>query len=253
MLRVLLVIATVIGSLWLMLALNVLPTPLAIVADYIVTTALSLACPLFFLSLWLAPGLYHEASGGFSHFWERIRTRRDDIEDLQRKIAHLDKPHHMAQLGQVYYRQGRLAKAAEWFERSLAKDSESLDTRYRLGLCRYAQGLYEPAAELLEQVHAVRPDYDYGLAYLRLAQTQHHLGNLDRAAEVYRSLLKFYPAQPEGSYHYALLLAGQADTQGARQLMQDAVFSVRHSPRFHRRRNRHWMFKAQWWLMRNRA
>ena len=35
--------------------------------------------------------------------------------------------------------------------------------------------------------------------------------------------------------------------------MRDVIFTVRHSPGFHRRRNRHWPLKAQWWLLRHRS
>ncbi len=90
------------------------------------------------------------------------------------------------------------------------------------------------------------------MTYLRLAESQQYCGNLDRAADVYQTMLRFYPGHPEGEYHYALLLAGQNSLTKAKELMRDVVFTVRHSPSFHRRRNRHWALKAQWWLWRNR-
>jgi tetratricopeptide (TPR) repeat protein len=249
--RLVLTIVAVVAALWVLLALGILPEPLAQVAQFIVGTACSLAMPLFFLSLWLAPGLYRELIDTTNQVFERFRTRRNEVDDLQRKIAHLDKPHHMVQLGQVYARQGKTAKAIEQFERALQRDPSLLDARYRLALCQFDRGRYETAAPLLEEVHAAKPDHDYGLAYLRLAESQQRLGQLDRAAEVYALLLRYYPSQPEGSYHYGLLLAGQGDRERARQLMQDVIFGVRNSPAFHRRRNRHWALKAHWWLWRN--
>jgi tetratricopeptide (TPR) repeat protein len=158
----------------------------------------------------------------------------------------------MLQLGAVYARQGRVAQAAEWFRRALDKDPDSLDAQYKLALCLHQQGQYSQAMELLEKVHRTKPDHDYGLAYLRLAQSHQQLGNWDRASEVYDTFLRFYPGQPEGCYHYALLHEGRQNRPRAVELMRELIFSVHHSPRFQRRRNRHWALKARWWLWRRR-
>jgi tetratricopeptide (TPR) repeat protein len=253
MARVVLTIVAVTGGLWLLLELQVLPAPLVRPASLVVGGVCSLSLPLFLLSLYAAPGLYRDMHDGLRRTWERVAGRRREIDDLQRKIAHLNHPHHMTQLGQIYYRQGRLGKAAELFQQTVGRDPDALEARYRLALCHFDQGRYGPAAELLEQVHAVKPEYDYGMAYLRLAEAQHRLGHTERAAEVYGTLLKFYPSHPEGSYQFALLRAERGELADARRLMGDVVFAVRHSPSFHRRRNRHWMLKARWWLWRNRG
>lgn len=241
----------VLAILWLLLQLQVLPAPVARIVAPIVGLACSFACPLFFLTILLAPGLYRDTTEGLQHSWARLRTRRIELEDLQRKIARLNKPHHMIQLGALYLRQGKTAKAASWFEKALEGEPDSLEAQYRLGLCYFEQGRYEQAAELLERVHAVKPEYDYGLAYLRLAESQQKLGNVDRASEIYEIMLRFYPGHPEGSYNFALLLADAGDMQRAKELMQEIVVSLRHSPRFQRTRNRHWMLKARWWLWRH--
>lgn len=249
MLRILIITISVLFALAMLTPF--LPGPLARVAQYIVSTATGLACPLFFFSLFFAPGLYRQLSDELRQFFERIRGRRDEIDDLKRKIHNMNKPHHMAQLGQLYLRQGRSTKAIPWFEKTLAADPDHLEATYRLGLCLFDQGKYDEAVEYLEKVHRMKPDHDYGHAYLRLAQTHQRLGNADRAAEVYDLLLRFYPGQPEGTYDYALLCEGQGDLEKASKLMSDVVFSVRQSPRFHRSRNRHLLWKAQWWLWRH--
>ncbi len=228
-----------------------LPPPLDGFAWRIVSGAMGLACPLFFLLVFFAPGLFRQMNDDVRRFWERIRTRRHEIEALERKIAHLDKPHHMVQLATVYFTQGRFAKATQWLEQALEREPDSLDAQYRLALCHFSSGQYGEAADLLEKVHAVKPEHDYGTAYLRLAQSQQRTGNAPRASELYEILLRFYPGHAEGSYDYAQLLAGEGNYGGACQLMKDLIFSVRHSPGFQRRRNRHWMLKARWWLLRH--
>ena len=211
---------------------------------------LSLACPLFFLIMLLAPGVGYGISEDLQEWWERFKGHRHEIEDLTQRINHLGKPHHMAQLGGIYLRQGRYKLAGDWFGKALEKDATLLDARYRLAICRMREKRFQDAAELLEQVHATKPDHDYGGLYLRLAQANELVGNTERATQVYPTMLKFYPGHPEGHYGYGLLLERLGRPDDARRQMEQVVFSVRNSPSFQRRRNRHWMWKARWWLLR---
>jgi tetratricopeptide (TPR) repeat protein len=250
--RLVLSFVALLAVLWVLLGLGILPPAVAAVVEPIVGLACSLFVPLLFLTAYLAPGLFREVIDDVQHYWRRIRTRRRDILDLERKIAHLDRPYHMHQLGLVFATQGRTTKAQPWFEKALAKDPKLIDAKYQLALCHFHQHHFAKATELLEQIHQEKPDHDYGMAYLRLAESQQQLGNLPRAAEIYQTLLRFYPSQPEGSYHYALLLAQQNSFDSARKLMRDIITTLRLSPGFYRRRNRHWAMRAQWWLWRHR-
>lgn len=242
----------VIAALWLLLQVGLVPAPLVPLAHYVVGTICSLGLPLFFMSIYLAPGLYRDLNHDVRASWERLHSRRLEIEDLERKIAHLNKSHHMLQLGALLARQGKPAQAHRWLEQAHQLEPDSLEAKYRLALCHFEQRHFEPAADLLESVHAVKPDHDYGLAYLRLAQSQQFLGRRERASEVYRQMLRFYPGHAEALYHFAQLTADEGDATRAGELMREVLRSVRHSPSFQRRRNRHWALKARWWLWRQR-
>ncbi len=211
MLRLLVAAITIFVVLWVLVYAHVLPAPLNFYAMLLVNSVASLACPLSIFLLLFAPGLFRRTSEEFRQFWERITTRRRVVEDLERKIANMDKPHHMTQLGNVLLAQGRLRKAIPWFEAALQREPDSLEARYKLALCWFDLRDYSTAAELLEQVHAEKPDHDYGMAYLRLAEAQQRLGDLVRAAAVYDVLLRYYPGQPEGTYHFGLLRAAEGD------------------------------------------
>lgn len=236
---------------WVLLQLGVLPAPVARVLWPVVNMAWGLACPLFFLSLWVAPGLYQETAGDFRQYWERLRVRRHEVDDLERKVATLDKPHHMIQLGSLYLRQGRVARAMPLLQKAVEREPDTIEAQYRLALAYLNRHRYEEAASLLEKVHAVTPAYDYGSAYLRLAEAQVKLGNTVRAREIYEAMLKFYPGQPECCYRLALLLYQAGDRDRASRMMREVIFTLRHSPRFQRRRNGHWGLKARWWLWRH--
>ena len=64
------------------------------------------------------------------------------------------------------------------------------------------------------------------------------------------NLLSF-EVMPKGCYGYGLLLERRGDLASARQQIEQVIFSVRNSHHFHRRRNRHWMWKAKGWLWRH--
>jgi tetratricopeptide (TPR) repeat protein len=232
-------------------AVPFLPEGIANWVDGIIGGILSLACTFFWLLFWLAPGAIYRLRDDFEEIWERVKGRRSEIDDLMQRIHHLNKPHHMAQLGSVFQRQGRHKQAAQWFAKALDQDSSMVDARYRLALCRMRQKKFQEAAALLEEVHAVKPDHDYGGAYLRLAQASERAGNDQRAEQVYPMLFKCCPGHAEGCHDYGLLLARRGDSASARQQMEQVILSVRNSPPFHRRRNRHWMWKARWWLLRH--
>jgi len=251
MTRLVLTAVAVFAVLWILLTAGVLPAPLDMIVGRALGLVCSLACPLTFVLLILAPGIFRDVAGDWNRFWERLRTRRNEVEELERKITHLDRAHHMVQLGNVFARQGRDDKAITWFRRALEKEPDHLEALYRLAICYFNRGDFQQAAELLEKVNSRKPEHDYGMAYLRLAEAHHRLGHLQRAAEVYETLLRFYPGQPEGSYHFAELLEEQGEHQRAAKLMRDVIFTVKHSPPFHRRRNRHWLLKAKWWLWRH--
>jgi tetratricopeptide (TPR) repeat protein len=229
-----------------------LPAELGNWIDGIIGGVLSLACSCFWLLIWFAPGAIYRLRDDLEEIWERLKGRRSEIDDLLQRIHHLNKPHHMAQLGCIYQRQGRHKQAAQWFAKALEQDSSMVDARYRLALCRMREKKFDEAATLLEEVHAVKPDHDYGGAYLRLAQASERAGNDDRAAQVYQMLFKCCPGHAEGCHGYGILLARRGQLPGARHEMEQAILSVRNSPTFHRRRNRHWMWKARWWLWKNR-
>jgi hypothetical protein len=230
-----------------------LPEQMGSWIDGIIGGILSLACSGFWLLLWFAPGLIYQLRDDVDSIWERLKGRRTEIDDLKQRIHHLNKPHHMAQLGCIYQRQGRHKQAAHWFAKSLEQDGTMVDARYRLAMCRMQEKKYGEAAKLLEEVHSAKPDHDYGGAFLRLAQASERAGNDERAAQVYPMLFKCCPGHAEGCHGYGLLLARRGDLASARREMEQVILSVRNSPTFHRRRNRHWMWKARWWLWKNRS
>ncbi len=249
MLRWLLVFGLILLATAFLLGSGWLPPALQAALGWAFNVAVYVLVPIFLVMFLMAPGLFPSLSNEAKSLWQRLRG--GETADLRRKIDTLDKPHHMVQLGNVYLHAARYAKAEPWFARALEREPESLEARYKTGLCRFHASDFAAAKELLEAVHAEKPDYDYGMAYLRLAQTHSHLGNHERAAEVFDTMLKFYPGHAEASYSYGIMLAETGDWNAAAGHIRNVNATLKHAPPFQRRRNRHWALKSWWWLFRH--
>src|SRR5687767_2841422 len=77
---------------------------------------------------------------------------RKRIKELQAQIHHLDKAHHHSQLGDIYFQQGKLAKAEASYRAAMERDPEDLDTRAHFGQCLLRQKRAAEARPLLEGV-----------------------------------------------------------------------------------------------------
>src|SRR5881275_3189843 len=132
----------------------------------------------FFLVYRAAPS----ATRGFELPGAHDRRR---IKELQAQIHHLDKPHHHSQLGDVYFQQGKLAKAEACYRAALERDSQDIDTRAHLGQCLLRQNRPAEARPLLEGVVAENPKHDYGYSLMALAETLSAVGEKDAAMNVW--------------------------------------------------------------------
>src|ERR1043165_9416422 len=126
MTRQILLVIVSLALVWLLLAVGLVPEPLAAPLGALVGGASSLFFPALLITAYVAPGLLRDLVDDCRHFWHRLRTRGHDVEELKAKIARLDRPYHMHQLGLIYAKQGRSRLAQPLFEQALAKDPDSI-------------------------------------------------------------------------------------------------------------------------------
>src|SRR6266566_8056320 len=60
---------------------------------------------------------------------------RQRIKQLQAQIHHIDNAYHHFQLGDVYFRRGKLAEAEKCYRAALERDTNDIDTCAHLGQC----------------------------------------------------------------------------------------------------------------------
>lgn len=169
---------------------------------------------------------------------------RRRIKELQDQIHHLDKAHHHAQLGDIYFQQGKLGKAEQCYLAARERDAEDIDIRAHYGQCLLRLGRGEEALALLESVRAEDPKHDYGHTLMALAETYAVLGERDKALATWQLVLQAH-SYARARVQLAQLYLDRGERDAARTILQEVVADDRHAPPFQRRRERSWVRQAR--------
>jgi hypothetical protein len=169
---------------------------------------------------------------------------RRRIKELQAQIHHLDKPHHHSQLGDIYFQQGKLAKAETCYRAALERDSQDIDTRAHLGQCLLRQNRPAEARPLLEGVVAENPKHDYGHSLMALAETLTALGDKSGAMSIWQQVTERH-SYPRAKVQLAELYIANQQPDLARAELKDVIADDEHAPAFQRARDRVWVRRAR--------
>lgn len=169
---------------------------------------------------------------------------RRRIKELQAQIHHLDKPHHHSQLGDVYFQQGKLAKAEACYLAALERDSQDIDTRAHLGQCLLRQNRPAEARPLLEGVVSENPKHDYGHSLMGLAEALTALGDKSGATSIWQQVTERH-SYPRAKVQLAELYIADKKADLARAELKDVIADDEHAPAFQRARDRVWVRRAR--------
>ena len=169
---------------------------------------------------------------------------RKRIKELEAQIHHLDKAHHHLQLGDVYFQQGKLAKAETSYRASLERDAEDIDARAHLGQCLLRQKKPAEARPLLEKVCAENPNHDYGHSLMALAETLMALGEADAAITVWQQVLEQHD-YARARVQLAELFLTKNLTDRAHAEVEEVLSGDVHAPAFQRQRDKVWIRRAR--------
>ena len=202
-----------------------------------------------FISFSLAAVLYYfwvyraapSATRGFELPGAHDRKR---IKQLQAQIHHLDKAHHHSQLGDIYFQQGKLAKAEACYRAALERDPQDIDTRAHLGQCLLRQNRPTEARPLLEAVRVENPKHDYGYSLMALAETLTALGETEAALSIWRQVTENH-SYPRAQVQLAELYLATNEPELARAQLKDVLADDIHAPAFQRKRDRFWVRRAR--------
>ena len=169
---------------------------------------------------------------------------RRRIKELEAQIHHLDKAHHYSQLGDIYFQQGKLAKAESCYRAALKRDAEDIDTRAHLGQCLLRLKRPAEARPLLEGVVAENPKHDYGYSQMALAETLTALGDPEAALNIWKQVTESH-SYPRAKVQLAELYIARNQTDLARSELKEVLGDDAHAPTFQRKRDRFWVRRAK--------
>jgi tetratricopeptide (TPR) repeat protein len=169
---------------------------------------------------------------------------RRRIKELEGKIHHLDKAHHHFQLGDIYFQQGKLAKAETCYRAALERDGQDIDTRAHLGQCLLRQRKAAEARPWLEAVVTENPKHEYGYSLMALAETLTALGEKDAALGIWKEVTGKH-SYPRAKVQLSELYLERNQTELARTELKEVIADDAHAPTFQRRRDRVWVRRAR--------
>jgi len=169
---------------------------------------------------------------------------RARIKELEAQIHHLDNAYHHFQLGDVYFRKGKLAEAEKCYRAALEREPQDIDARAHLGQCLVRMNRPQEARPLLESVMHEKPDHDYGHTMMALAETLTALGETDHALQYWQHITQNH-SYPRAKVQLAELYASKNQNDLARTQLREVLNDDVHAPAFQRRRDRVWINRAK--------
>lgn len=196
-----------------------------------------LNAPLYFFLV------YRTAGPVFTGFKLPGTANRRRIRELQDQIHHLDKAHLYTELGDIYFQQGKLAKAEACYRSALERDPNDVDTLARYGQCLLRQNRPAEALQYLERACASEPDHDHGQSMIALAESY---TALDRTEEAIRTLHRVLEQHcyAKARVQLAELHAKAGQYDAALAQLQEVLSEHSHAPDFQRKRERIWIKRA---------
>ena len=169
---------------------------------------------------------------------------RKRIRELQGQIHHLDKAHHYAELGDVYFQMGKLPEAEKCYRAALERDREDVDFQAHLGQCLLRQNRPQEALPLLDKVARENPKHDYGHTLMAYAETLGKLGQPDAAIAAWQEVLQSH-SYARARAQLAELYLEKGMHEEAKRELTELLADEAHTAAFERKRDRIWIRKAK--------
>jgi hypothetical protein len=173
----------------------------------------------------------------------QVFPRRKRIKHLEAAIIDNPSIGNFEELGDLYFDDGRFAKAREAYDRVISPRTDSADPFYRRALAEIELGDRQAAADDLARAVAIDPKCDYHRAAGLLAHVLGQLGKHEEAAARFADVTQVSTLS-ETQVNYAAFLAATGKTAEAREWAQRVLAKKATMPAYMRRRERPWFRKA---------
>lgn len=182
--------------------------------------------------------------GGLRGFELPGAADRRRIRELQARIHNLDNARDHFDLGDVYFAQGKLARAEGCYRAALERDANDPDFKAHLGQCLLRLNRPAEAKPLLEAALAADPRHDYGHTAMALAEAQTALGDPEAAYQTWSRVLANH-SYARAKVQFAELALRRGEEARARAELEEVVSDDEFAPKFQRQREKVWVNRAR--------
>lgn len=207
---------------------------------YYALTSFIAALPFFFLIPLIYFGYQWIRNHNLSHSGER--SFRQHLQTLTVNPQDADAQY---QLGLIHLRRRNLDAAQRYFENALKIDPSDGEYHYFLGRTHELKGEWACALEQFEETYRLDPEYGLGDICREVGKGYLHTGNFEKAMEFLKFFLAKRGSDPEGRYWMAVALQKTGDEEQMRVQLNMIAEQARSAPRFFRRENREWIYRAR--------
>ena len=168
------------------------------------------------------------------------------IRELQKMVA--INPHDarsLKELGICMIDKKDYPKAREYFEKAVSKLSDDPEFNYYYGLAVARCGDIEKGRELLDSALIHSPGLKYGEPYIMFAEVYIENGDFSSALSLLERFEKIHSSSSRGFYQLGFVKMKLGRKEEGTAYLKKAIEAFKASPRFKRKVDRKWAWKAR--------
>ena len=236
-------------SFWIVMRLNYL-SPIRVFGVFIVS---ALTVPLFFLVsafIWSLPFLFLLLLIYVAANWIRnLGIGRTSAVDFQRNQHELTINPHNAdahyQIGRINLDKGNPEAAYDYLNNAVKINNQVAEYYYYFGLACERKMNWVEALEYYETTYRLDPEFGQGDIFREVGKAYLNTGGVEKGKEFLNFFLARRVADPEGRYWLAIALLKTGNKAEARFQLSQILEHTKANPRFFRKRNREWIYRAR--------
>jgi tetratricopeptide (TPR) repeat protein len=207
---------------------------------YYVLTSFLFALPFFFL----IPLIYLGYQWVQSHF-ASSSNERSFRQHLHALTVNPQDADALYQLGLIYLKRREVDPARRYFRNAIKIDPGDPDYHYYLGRAHELNGEWNQALEQYEETYRLNPEYGLGDIFREVGKGYLHTGSVEKGIEFLKYFLTNRGSDPEGRYWLAVAHQKTGDEEQMRLQLGMIVEQARSNPKFFRKENREWIYRAR--------
>ncbi|MEC4675765.1 MAG: hypothetical protein VST72_02435 [Nitrospirota bacterium] len=151
----------------------------------------------------------------------------------------------LKELGIFMFEKKKYGKAVEYFEQAANKMSDDAEFNYYYGISLARNGDIRKGWEYIASALEASPGLKYGEPYLMMAEVFIDIGDYKSALPLLESFVKIHTSSSRGFYQMGLVKLKLGMKEEGMQYLKKSVEVFKSSPRFKRKLDRKWAWKAR--------